>query len=84
MGDLFDGYGSTQTPRRTPSGAPAFDEMFGDVTASGAPSQSREAYRELQKGEAEVHFGGRLGTYQYLDMHMAIGSALSLWNNTLA
>ncbi|PKI92043.1 UDP-galactopyranose mutase [Actinomycetales bacterium SN12] len=41
-------------------------------------------YRELVKGEREVHFGGRLGTYQYLDMHMAIGSALSMWNNTLA
>ncbi|KJQ53669.1 UDP-galactopyranose mutase [Microbacterium sp. SA39] len=42
------------------------------------------AYRELAKGEKDVHFGGRLGTYQYLDMHMAIGSALSMWNNTLA
>ena len=42
------------------------------------------AYRELAKREKDVHFGGRLGTYQYLDMHMAIGSALSLWNNTLS
>ncbi|MDN3495384.1 UDP-galactopyranose mutase [Planococcus sp. APC 4015] len=42
------------------------------------------AYRELAKGEKDVHFGGRLGTYQYLDMHMAIGSALSMWNNRLA
>ncbi|MCK2028981.1 UDP-galactopyranose mutase [Microbacterium galbinum] len=42
------------------------------------------AYRELMAGEKDVHFGGRLGTYQYLDMHMAIGSALSMWNNTLA
>lgn len=42
------------------------------------------AYRELAKGERDVHFGGRLGTYQYLDMHMAIGSALSLWNNSLS
>ncbi|WCD92534.1 UDP-galactopyranose mutase [Microbacterium sp. nov. GSS16] len=42
------------------------------------------AYRELAKGEQGVHFGGRLGTYQYLDMHMAIGSALSMWNNQLA
>ncbi|MGO4487750.1 UDP-galactopyranose mutase [Microbacterium sp. 2RAF4] len=42
------------------------------------------AYRELTKGETDVHFGGRLGTYQYLDMHMAIGSALSMWNNELA
>ncbi|QIG38311.1 UDP-galactopyranose mutase [Microbacterium sp. 4R-513] len=42
------------------------------------------AYREHAKGEPNVHFGGRLGTYQYLDMHMAIGSALSMWSNKLA
>lgn len=42
------------------------------------------AYRELARGEPEVRFGGRLGTYQYLDMHMAIGAALSMWNNLLA
>ncbi|MBN9168949.1 MAG: UDP-galactopyranose mutase, partial [Microbacterium sp.] len=42
------------------------------------------AYRELAKGEDGVFFGGRLGTYQYLDMHMAIGAALSMWNNQLA
>jgi len=41
------------------------------------------AYRDLAKGEHDVHFGGRLGTYQYLDMHMAIGAALSMWNNAL-
>ena len=35
------------------------------------------AYRELAKAEPGVLFGGRLGTYQYLDMHMAIGSALT-------
>lgn len=42
------------------------------------------AYRQLAEGERDVHFGGRLGTYQYLDMHMAIGAALSMWNNTLS
>ncbi len=44
------------------------------------------AYRELAKNEtatANVVFGGRLGTYQYLDMHMAIGSALSMFDNVL-
>ena len=30
-----------------------------------------------------VLFGGRLGTYQYLDMHMAIGSALSMFDNKI-
>ncbi|MEP9417364.1 UDP-galactopyranose mutase [Gordonia sp. VNQ95] len=45
------------------------------------------AYRELAKteaAEAKVLFGGRLGTYQYLDMHMAIASALTMFENTLA
>jgi UDP-galactopyranose mutase len=40
-------------------------------------------YRELADHEAGVLFGGRLGTYQYLDMHMAIGSALSMYDNRL-
>jgi UDP-galactopyranose mutase len=44
-------------------------------------------YRALAKKEAaqrSVLFGGRLGTYQYLDMHMAIGSALSMYDNKIA
>ncbi|WP_238420843.1 UDP-galactopyranose mutase [Gordonia sp. 'Campus'] len=45
------------------------------------------AYRELARAEtaeSDVLFGGRLGTYQYLDMHMAIASALTMFDNTLA
>ncbi len=65
---------------------------FADNAAADEPyypvntPQDREkllAYRELAKAEAGVHFGGRLGTYQYLDMHMAIGAALSMYDNTL-
>jgi UDP-galactopyranose mutase len=41
------------------------------------------AYRDLAKGESGVVFGGRLGSYKYLDMHMAIGSALSRWDNVV-
>ncbi|MHB1063499.1 MAG: UDP-galactopyranose mutase [Georgenia sp.] len=41
-------------------------------------------YRDLGKGEDDVIFGGRLGTYKYLDMHMAIGAALSTVDNKLA
>ncbi len=40
-------------------------------------------YRDRAKAEPGVLFGGRLGTYKYLDMHMAIGSALSLYDNAL-
>jgi UDP-galactopyranose mutase len=45
-----------------------------------------DTYRELAKKEAaekRVLFGGRLGTYKYLDMHMAIGSALSMFDNRI-
>ncbi|NMO02987.1 UDP-galactopyranose mutase [Gordonia sp. TBRC 11910] len=44
-------------------------------------------YRDRARAEtasAKVLFGGRLGTYQYLDMHMAIASALTMFDNTLA
>lgn len=50
-------------------------------------SEDREkllAYRDLAQGESSVLFGGRLGTYKYLDMHMAIGSALSMVDNKIA
>lgn len=49
-------------------------------------AQDRErllAYRALASTESNVLFGGRLGTYKYLDMHMAIGSALSMFRNQL-
>jgi UDP-galactopyranose mutase len=41
------------------------------------------AYRALADRESGVLFGGRLGTYQYLDMHMAMASALSMYDNRL-
>jgi len=40
-------------------------------------------YRKLAEQEPDVLFGGRLGTYKYLDMHMAIGSALTMFENKL-
>ncbi|AQS42383.1 MAG: UDP-galactopyranose mutase [Candidatus Tokpelaia hoelldobleri] len=33
-------------------------------------------YKQLAEQEKNVHFGGRLGTYRYFDMHQAIGAAL--------
>jgi UDP-galactopyranose mutase len=41
------------------------------------------AYRKLSRNEPLVLFGGRLGTYKYLDMHMAIASALTMYDNRL-
>jgi UDP-galactopyranose mutase len=40
-------------------------------------------YRDLAAAEQDVLFGGRLGTYKYLDMHMAIGSALTMFDNKI-
>lgn len=37
------------------------------------------AYKERAKQEPNVCFGGRLGTYRYLDMDQAIGAALREW-----
>ncbi|MDF2573686.1 MAG: UDP-galactopyranose mutase [Agromyces sp.] len=58
------------------------DEPYYPVNTA-ADREGLLSYRELAKDEPGVFFGGRLGTYQYLDMHMAIGSALSMFDNKL-
>ena len=58
------------------------DEPYYPVNTS-ADREKLKAYRELAANEPNVHFGGRLGTYQYLDMHMAIASAMSMVDNDL-
>lgn len=40
-------------------------------------------YRERAEAETNVHFGGRLGTYRYLDMHQAIGAALKAFDSRI-
>ena len=59
------------------------DEPYYPVNTEADRHQLSE-YRELLKQEKGVWFGGRLGTYQYLDMHMAIASALTLFDNEIA
>jgi UDP-galactopyranose mutase len=62
------------------------DEPYYPINES-TDREKLAAYRERAKAEtaaAKVLFGGRLGTYQYLDMHMAIASALTMFDNTLA
>jgi UDP-galactopyranose mutase len=58
------------------------DEPYYPVNASTDRSRL-ELYRKLAKNEPNVLFGGRLGTYKYLDMHMAIASALTMVDNVL-
>ncbi|MFZ2624551.1 MAG: UDP-galactopyranose mutase, partial [Propionibacterium sp.] len=40
-------------------------------------------YRERVKQEKMILFGGRLGSYKYFDMHMAIGAALTMYENKI-
>jgi UDP-galactopyranose mutase len=42
-----------------------------------------QVYRDLARAEPDVRFGGRLGSYQYLDMHMAIAAALTAYDNDI-
>lgn len=43
-----------------------------------------EKYREIAAAESSVIFGGRLGTYRYLDMHQAIAAALKCFEQRVA
>jgi UDP-galactopyranose mutase len=66
--------------------AEADDEPYYPINADGDRAVLT-AYRGRVKAEtasAGVLFGGRLGTYKYLDMHMAIASAMSMFDNQLA
>jgi UDP-galactopyranose mutase len=40
-------------------------------------------YKARADAEKNVFFGGRLGTYRYLDMHQAIGAALKHYQTTI-
>jgi UDP-galactopyranose mutase len=43
-----------------------------------------DGYRALAAQEPDVIFGGRLGTYRYLDMHQAVGAALRVFSNVIS
>lgn len=58
------------------------DEPYYPVNTS-SDREKLLKYREMMAQEDKVFFGGRLGTYQYLDMHMAILSALTMFDNEL-
>jgi UDP-galactopyranose mutase len=49
-----------------------------------ADKEKYKAYRAMAQAVPNVIFGGRLGTYRYLDMHQAIGAALKLFENKIA
>ena len=59
------------------------DEPYYPVN-SAADREKLVKYREMIKLEKNTFFGGRLGSYQYLDMHMAIASALTAFDNQIS
>ena len=73
---------STVIMREYSRRATVADEPYYPIN-TGQDRQLLQRYRDLARDEPDVFFGGRLGTYQYLDMHMAIASALQLVDNTL-
>jgi UDP-galactopyranose mutase len=59
------------------------DEPYYPVNTD-ADREKLSKYRALMDDENVVWFGGRLGSYQYLDMHMAIASALTTFENQIS
>lgn len=56
------------------------DEPYYPINA-GRDRELLTKYRQMSTDLYHgIYFGGRLGSYQYLDMHMAIASALSRWD----
>ena len=60
--------------------AESWDEPYYPINSPEDRSKL-SAYRDRSGAEKKVVFGGRLGTYQYLDMHMAIASALAKYES---
>ena len=75
--------GRTVIMREYSRSASRSDEPYYPVNTSD-DRRNLSQYRERAKREPDVFFGGRLGTYQYLDMHMAIASALTAFDNDIA
>jgi UDP-galactopyranose mutase len=71
----LDGY--TVIAKEFSRTASKFDEPYYPIN-SNLDRAMLLKYRSEIVGR-NILFGGRLGTYQYLDMHMAIASALSLY-----
>lgn len=59
----------------------------GDIPYYPVPTQVNQdlyrQYRERANNESNVVFGGRLGKYKYMDMHVAIENAMNLYNKEI-
>jgi UDP-galactopyranose mutase len=58
------------------------DEPYYPVDTT-ADRRMYDSYRALAVLEPDVIFGGRLGSYRYLDMHQAIGAALKVFSREI-
>ncbi|MFZ1414164.1 MAG: UDP-galactopyranose mutase [Defluviicoccus sp.] len=58
------------------------DEPFYPINTA-ADKAVYDHYRAMTERTANVLFGGRLGTYRYLDMHQAIGAALKAFERAV-
>ncbi|GMA93434.1 hypothetical protein GCM10025881_02580 [Pseudolysinimonas kribbensis] len=67
--------GRTVIAREFSRWAEPIDEPYYPVAGNG-DREVLQRYRQRVAELPDVVFGGRLGSYQYLDMHMAIASAL--------
>jgi UDP-galactopyranose mutase len=74
---------STYISREYSRFASSEDEPYYPVNTD-ADREKIKQYRTLIDNESGVWFGGRLGSYQYLDMHMAIASALTSLENQIS
>jgi UDP-galactopyranose mutase len=72
--------GKTVIMREFSRFAQAEDEPYYPINTAG-DRKRLQGYRDAAEKETNVIFGGRLGSYQYLDMHMAIASALTTFEN---
>ena len=59
------------------------DEPYYPINSSSDREILLKYRREISR-ERNVFFGGRLGSYQYLDMHMAIASAMNMFETIIA
>ena len=58
------------------------DEPFYPISTM-EDKRKYQAYAAKARNEVGVLFGGRLGGYQYIDMHQAIGGALSVFEKKI-
>jgi UDP-galactopyranose mutase len=59
------------------------DEPYYPINTA-ADRRMYDGYRALAAPERNVIFGGRLGSYRYLDMHQAVGAALKVFSREIS